>query len=423
MGFLKRSKGGSTGTATSGEGPSFGHAAFDPADVEDARRGRPAVSLEPFAAAHGLQFLGSSIIGSFLSGQPTWPDYTFNTSRGAFPDGHFGAIGHELLELEAVEGSVRAGGPLYDVRVVTRRSASSFVGIERDRPNEPFAANAVWVPTTAVHVRAPETARLPSITIKRAVMQGLLADPVLDAYGLPGYMMPGGCTLDPAVIAAAAGACGPLLGQRGDPYVRLHVGYGVVSLVVNGFRAEDADLLHLVRCAEGIADQLTAVAGPADPTPFDVAGPPAGEGPRTVGVPLPHPLLVNAYAVAAQEYGMFNEDHTHLLAIAPRCPIPGVPSGVLFGRFRGTAVTCRVTWHEQGGRSSGTVRGGGVFPAPPGAATPLGGVLDAATDVYSEVVDGLTYCWRRVRSAGTTEIAELIPALESTLRANGLVAL
>lgn len=31
----------------------------------------------------------------------------------------------------------------------------------------------------------------------------------------------------------------------------------------------------------------------------------------------------------------------------------------------------------------------------------------------------MTYCWRRVRSAGTTEAAELIAAVDATLRANG----
>ena len=423
MGFLKRSKAEPSGPGAAGNPARFGHAAFDPADIEDARRGHPAISLEPFAAAHGLELVGSTIIAAFLSGQPTWPEYTFNTCRGTLPGGHFGAIGHELLELEAHEGSIRTGGALYDVRVVTHRSASSFVGIERAAPNEPFAADAAWVPTTAVHVRAPHTARLPPFTVKRSVPQGFMADPVLDDHGVPGYTLAGGRHLDPTLIAAVAATSGPYLRVRPDPYVRLHVGYGLVSLTVNGYRWDDADLLHLVMCAEGIADQLLAICPPALAMPFDAPGPPAGQGPRAPGMPLPHPLLVGAYASSAAQYGMFDEDHTHLLAIAPQCPIPGIASGVLFGAFPGTAVPCRLTWHEQGGRTSGTVRGGGVVPAAPGATTPLGGVLDPQTGVYTEVVDGSTYCWRRQRSVGTTEAPELLAALHATLRANGAASI
>ena len=59
---------------------SFGHAAFDPADVEDARRGHPAVSLQPFATAMGLEYASPEIEPTFLCTLP--PEFYPSTSTG-----------------------------------------------------------------------------------------------------------------------------------------------------------------------------------------------------------------------------------------------------------------------------------------------------------------------------------------------------
>ncbi|HAP78446.1 MAG TPA: hypothetical protein DCR14_20480 [Acidimicrobiaceae bacterium] len=427
MGLFKRSRqepAAAPASGSSGGRPAqFGHAAFDPADVEDARRGHPVVGLEQFAQARGLRFLPQAVYGVFASTQPAWPNYTFNVCIGALPGRRLGLISHELLELEAHEGSVQEGGALYDVRVMTTRSASSFLGVEKAPPNEPFAANAAWVPTTSVHARTPETASLPRIVVKRTVMQGLMADPVLDQYGLPGYMMPGGRSFDDAFVRAIAQCLSPFLSQRHDPWIRLVVTHGSVALTVNGYRADSSDLDHLSTAVAGIAEALAGLQPVAAPVPFTTYGPLAGTAPWPQGMLRPHPLYVGQYAAEAQRLGMHNEDVTHLLAVAPRRALPGLPSGVLAGTFPGTAAPCRLVWTEQGGRMSGTVRGGAVFVAAPGATTQIGGDANQNTGVTTEVADGLAYCWMRTRSTGTLEADQLVAALGATLRANGLVAL
>lgn len=377
--------------------PSFGHAAFDPADVEDARRGHPAVTLEHFAAATGFTYRGSELLGSFLSTLPTWQEYVCNVCRGAMPSGRLAQVAHELLELEAKDGSVRAGGTFYDVRVTTHMSLREMASISVPaEKNEPFAANAVWVPTTTVHVRAPETARLPVFTITRSN--------------------------DRNVPAALADACRPWLATRPDAYVNLRVRYGVVALTVNGYRANNDDLHHLLQIADGIASALAGLMPAGSGAAFHSYGPAASTVALPAGVPLPHPLMVPAYAQAAAELGMHNEDISYLMGMFPRCPIPGVPSGVLAGNLPGTAVAGRLVWFEQGGRTSGSVRGGVVVPAVPGATTPVGGVLDTSTAMYTEVVDGMAACWRQQRSVGRLESRPLLEAATATLRANGLAA-
>jgi hypothetical protein len=50
-------------------------------------------------------------------------------------------------------------------------------------------------------------------------------------------------------------------------------------------------------------------------------------------------------------------------------------------------------------------------------------VLDQATGVDTEAVEGFAYCWRGARSVGVTEAPELIDAITTTLHANGPAAL
>ena len=128
MGLFSRSKGEaaqpSAGQPSAPQQPagnaSFGHAAFDRADIDDARRGHPALSLEPFATANGLQYSNNEVHSTFISALPLWPQYIFNICRGPLGD-RLGQVSHELLEMEASEGSIRGGGTFYDVRVTNQR--------------------------------------------------------------------------------------------------------------------------------------------------------------------------------------------------------------------------------------------------------------------------------------------------------------
>lgn len=398
----------------------WGHAAFAEADVEDARRGHPVVSLDSFAAATGLERRRSEVAGAFLSTLPVWGDYIFDIGRGAMPSGRFGQVVHELFEQGAHNGDVFPDG-LHDLKVKRFGPYVEVGGIQVNIKNEPFAADSVWIPTTTVHIRATETTRLPLIRITR-FGPSRERDNNLDRFGLPGFHVMEGDE-DESLLAAITDALRPWLMTRPDPYINLRVRYGVVALTVNGYRADHADLQHLVAIADGIAEVLGRLTPPPSETPFATLGPPASTVRMHPGIPLPHRRTGEAYAELAARLGMFNEDISHLMALVPRCPIPGMPSGVLAGRLPGSRVPVRFVWSEHGGHTSNTFRGAAIMPARVGATTPLGGVVVASTDMYVEVVDGYVACWRKQRSIGALESAELLERATTTLRASGLAAI
>lgn len=147
--------------------------------------------LQPFAAATGLDYAGPAIEAGFLSTLPVWSEYNFNVCRGEFPGGRLGRLGHELREMSASEGSIRDGGTFYDVRVTTHRSARDMLNLgDGDPQNAPFAGNAVWIPTTTIHLRIPEVNQLPVLTISRTG-EVVFGGSKLDRFGLAGYRLAG----------------------------------------------------------------------------------------------------------------------------------------------------------------------------------------------------------------------------------------
>lgn len=401
----------------------FGTAAFDPADVEDARRGHPETTLQPFAAAVGFDFRGVEQPGAFVSTLPTWPDYLFNVSRGVLPSGRYSMFAHELYEVRAHNGTVQAAGAFHDIRLNTRLSGIEIGGIDQRKPkNEPFWGNAVWLPTTSVHVRAPETNRLPILRIARSSSYAVQGNNGLDHVGLPGFRWLGP-DLDQGTVAAIAAAVGPALTQRGDAHVELRVRFGVVVLTVNGYRADDGDLRHLLSTADTLAGALAAITPAATGQAFEAPGPAAGTVPVPPGVPEPHRDTVARAAAQASAWGMFHEDPSHVLSLLPRCPIPGRPTAVLLGTPPGSGAVVRVVWFEQGGRTIGSVRGGVIVPAAAGVVTAVGGQLFDETAMYVEVVDGVAYCWRKTRSFDTLDADVLVDAAGWTLAAAGLATI
>jgi hypothetical protein len=420
MGLFRRDGEGDRSDGEGGRRGRFGHAAFDPADIDDARRGHPAVTLQPFAATVGLDYRDVEQAGAFVATLPTWPDYIFNVCRGPVPGGRYAMVAHELYEVRAHNGSVQAAGAFHDIHLNTRMGRFEIGGIEQGAvKNEPFWGNAVWLPTTAAHVRAPETNRLPVLRVARSSSYAVSGNNGLDGFGLPGFRWLGP-DLDPDAVASIAGVCRPGLTSRPDAHVELRVRFGVVALTVNGYRADEQDLRSLLSTADGLAAALTGLLAPAVAQPFETPGPAAGAVPVPAGTPAPDPDMVPQYGQQAAQWGMVHEDPSHLVSLLPRCPIPGRPSGVLLGRLPGGAAVVRVVWFDQGGRTAGSVRGGVIVPAAPGAATPIGGQLHPQTGMYAEVVDGTAYCWRQTRSFGTLEADDLVVAAKATLGATGL---
>ena len=410
----------STPTAAPASQPQFSHAAFDPADVEDARRGHPAVSLQPFAAANGLGYTNNELFGAFVSHQPRWPHYTFNICRGAFPGGRLGQLSHDLFEMETSEGSIRAGGTFYDVRVTTRRSAREMLNLGGGDPeNAPFAGNAAWIPSTAISLRTPEVNQLPELTIRNNDGSTLFGGGGLDRHGLAGFRLDRGPKDDDGLLSAIAGVCRPALTSRRDAYTRLRVSHGTVTLTVNGYRSGDDDLRQLTSVAVHVADGLVALTQPAPATPFATKGPAPTALRVPDGVPKPHPSFTPAYRSVATNLGLHQEEPYHLSQILPRCPIPGVASGVLSGTLLDTTTFGRMVWFEHGGRFSSSVRGGVIVPAASGATTPLGGVYHEPTGMQVEVVDGIAYCWKHELFTGRLESALLTPHAQAALAATG----
>src|SRR5918992_2518072 len=81
------------------EHPLPAYAAFKPADVEDARRRRPAADLRPYAQSRGLEYLDSRNPMGYWGVVPADERLQFNVLRGVLPGGRHGILFHHLHEV------------------------------------------------------------------------------------------------------------------------------------------------------------------------------------------------------------------------------------------------------------------------------------------------------------------------------------
>lgn len=401
------------------------YAAFDRADVADAKRGCPEWSLQPWAHARGLEYLGSKLPGALSPVLPVWEQYVFNLCRGVVAPGRLGVVLHELEEVGADgEGSPSMGGTFWSVRHYGKSAGllAFTTGIELRGPvNEPFAADSFWIPATKVAVRVPESVLLPRIVIRTSERMSLWGDPKLDDGGLPGFKMHGSDAIDDAQRLAIAQAARPL-GSLGATYAGLHVEKGAVAVFRNGFVADPAALDTMGRAAVAIAEGLAALAWQrAAPAPFDTALPPPDGRTWWAGWTGPAAHESEAFGQVAREFGMTHEDPLAYHRIQPRCPVPGRALGVLRGLIPGTVTMGRVGFFDQGRHTSGTYRTALFAAAREGVSTPVGGHLDPTSDMYVEVVDGVAYAWPRTRSAGALQAAPTVARGVEVLHRLGLV--
>ncbi len=409
-----------------------GYAAFAPEDVADAKRGAPDVDLAAYAAARGLTFRGSTILSAFRGVLPAWADYTFNAMSGVLPGGGYGLLEHELEQIATTAGSgIAMNGAFHGARFTARGPSWKglllpFLDTERKVPNEPFAPSAIWVPTTKVVVRVPEAALLRRMVVRRADRFPPAGNPKLEAEGLPGFRLAGGGDVDPQLRAAIfGGPAGRVLAGLTHAYVSLVICDGVVALQRNGFARGDAELDALAQAACAIADGVCEACRPLHrPQPFSahLAPPPPARLRPDPDDPFPRPLpdLADAFARAASELAMTQEDPAAYHRAYPSLPVPGVAQGVLRGRIPGASVDGRLAWHVQSGFARGSLRGAVLVPARAGAATQPGGVLHEETDLYAEVADGIAACWVRVRTTDRLDARPLAERAVATLRRLGL---
>jgi len=384
------------------------HTAFAREDVDDARRGVPATSLEGWAADRGLTFVPSGLIGAFVTVLPRFEQYTFNVCRGEIRPGRYGLVAHLLEELPATDGKIDGGGTFYGTRLVTKRGLLSFVGVEKARPDEPFAANAAWAPTTGVALRVPELALLPRISLE--VESGFLnlgGGRDLGPAGVPGWRLHASDWVSDELADAVTAAVAPLA-TLGATWARVLIDHGQLALIRNGFVADPTTLDHLVTTAGNIADALATTA----PLP--------GETPPWC---RPQEHEAATFRQGATELGMATADPVELHRAHRHLPFPGRAHGLLSGSLPGTSTAGHLAFAVQGGRTTGTYRTVVIAPAAPGASTPVGGTVHAPTDQYVEVADSVAVSWPRVRSVGRLDAVEKSAAGVATLRDLGLAAL
>lgn len=400
------------------------YAAFAPEDREDAKRGEPDVSLEAWAAGRGLEFLGSSLPGAFSTVMPDWKEYVFNLSRGPLVPGRYGCVMHQLEEVTLDDkGDPRMPGGYHSVHVHTK--FGGFRGFMRKelhlgakRPTEAFQTESMWLPISKVAVRLPEATLLPGIDIRSSRRFPVGGNPKLDDDGLPGFRI-AGTVIDGPLRQAIAGAASPV-GSLGAEYAGVRASRGVVGVYRNGFLDPDA-MDTLVAVAVQIAEGLGAVAAPMlTPQQFSEALPAPDHANWPLGVAAPDRMEIDVLNRVAAELNMGQEDAVAFHRSQPNCPVPGRAIGLVAGTLPGTGAQGRVGFFGQGGTTNGTYRSAVMLPARADAATPLGGTLDAESDLYVEVIDGVAYAWPRARSNGAFNAAATVAATVPTFRRLGL---
>lgn len=383
------------------------------------------MSLAGYAAARGLEHLDQAQVGAFRGVLPTWPDYIFNAMRGAIPGGWFGLIEHELEEVEVDQGGIREAGTFYGSRH-TYRNPEGLLGVVtglswKETPNEPFAANAAWAPATRAVVRVSEAALLPELLVRR---RDRMSSPLgLDAYGLPGFGLSRRDLPEDLVRAICSGPVGQVLASLPYPHVELRLRCGAVTIQRNGYATSEAELDHLAQATCAVAVGLRDVAGPLlAPRPFAEALPPPGEVDPAFAPWYPRPFETWADGIrrVAEERGMANEDVVGFHQAHPTLPMPGVALGVVHGEIPGLGRTGRLVFTQQGGSTSGSVRGSVVLDADPSAPPlPLGGLLVPETDQFVEHLGAVTAVWNKTRLWDGYHSLALIEATKQTLQRLG----
>lgn len=387
----------------------FGRAAFARTDLEDAARRYPACDLSPYAAAHGLELMPAGRLPAGFDGVlPVWAEYVFGCMRGELHGEHV-TLMHELYEIGVSDG-LDMDGRFYGVRSVTR---TPWFGLWDNGPrNEPFATNAVWVPTTRGAARVPEAALVDSLLIRRSDRLPFFGSKNLAGYGLPGFRAVGECD-DELLGRLAAGEAGEVLRYAEHPFVEVVVDSGHVSLVRNGYAApHELDRFghQLAGLARGVREACLARAAPAA---FDTALPappwadPAWRSPDRLAV-LDEPWKV-AFRRVAAEHQLELEDPDVFHRALPGQPVPGRAQGVVRGQVDGIPGTARLGWFCGRARPlHGRVRGALLFSAGRGAKDTPGVLQDQELGVQARVTGGIGAVWATRYSEGGLHTRELM---------------
>jgi hypothetical protein len=424
----------------SGRYKDHGYAAFAPEDVEDARRGRPAVSLQEYAQARGLEFHGRGRLAGFTMALPPFGELQHNLMRGILPGGRFGVLLHQLVQTHGSDGHsltgtfhrVRTtgvgglGGVLRSLK--PDRHSIPVIGdwlnpTQDDSPREAFDTPGAWAPATTVATPVPETVagleRLLVISKSRAARFSLAGGPSAQADG---FRVDAAAGADPAALQAVLdGPARPVLDRLAAlAYAELRVDHGMLTLRRGGYLTDPAALDAFAQDACALADALAAAFGPAGPVPAFAEPLPACPW-ATDDRQATEPGVAGAWArdfrTYAAERSMVLEDPAAFHAAHGALPVPGRVLAVMRNPRGGrvlftTDVPLRV---------SRAVRGVVAFAAAPGTPdTAPGGIRPDGTGMTCSVTAGVALAWTHRWYGYGHEAGDLIQQAMAAAAAAGI---
>lgn len=408
------------------EHPLPGWGAFKHADVDDAKRRRPAGTLEPLAGSRGMTFLDSADAPGFRGVMPGDGRLQFNVCHGELAPGRTGVVFHEVFPVEEETGADR--GPRGVVTYVFnpekgKRFALSFVPILGDlMADKDKRPPAVGVPATVAAALVPEAAVVPEFEVSsRTGVRG---------NGLP--ELPADFA-DRLMSTAFADA---LRAWSGRPYFHAVCDHARLAFRVDGYLGPD-EAAALGAAVAGAADGLAATAA-ADHRPAAFTEPLAAAswpgwdgGPKDPGETFdeqwvawhrpPPPWFpglreqMAAHDGAAEDVLAFHRAFPHL-------PVPGKAFAVIRRGFPGTSARGRVAWFaEQQILVFDAGSNAVLLPAAQGA--PEAEPADGGGGVTFAVRDGVFCAWAPREPGGPGGIDALAEHALRLGRDTGLAAL
>ncbi len=147
----------------------------------------------------------------------------------------------------------------------------------------------------------------------------------LDGVGLSDLRMSASRFIDDRMHQQLATAVAPALRSFDEALVEVRSAYGAISLTVNGYRDDPAQLDHLIQAAGELADGLAHIspAQPGGSAGFGVFWGPPTPDEHAVGFHINSPEYDAAYAQVATNLGMSQEDPYGFHLRLADCPIPG----------------------------------------------------------------------------------------------------
>lgn len=395
-----------------------GRAALARSEVDDAKRTQPDRRLDGYAAARGLDFLGSGNAAGYLAALPRSPDEQFNVVRGPISAHRHACLWHWRRAFPIDSDGELEGGPFFGVavEVPARKGAwKSFiplVGWALDSPDDAPRYGA-GVPCSAAATGVPEAALLPDLVLSNPPHDLLLPhrrSRQLVEQGLPDWRLT--TATDPTPDQARAldrWLRGPLRAVLEHfwqlPLFELRLNLGTLSVCRNGY-ADDAHSDELFWAVGQAGDALRDACAPLGrPQRFDAPLPPA-EWPEHGGEwggRVPSEAWLAPLRELSARLGMAIEDPEAYHRAFPSSSVPGRAFAVLRGALPGSGEPMRIVFHREGSLNTGNLgRTAVLLPAGGAPPTPPGGVRTAAPEPagYTVAVAGGVLAVWQPRNSG-----------------------